>query len=458
MKYDLREQKSKFNKEVLKENMNISDIRAVNIKINGIIRDFEIVILPNEHAKARVTYEVPHLEYSEKDLFKLTEINAMYVCDNSILFSGKCQECSIKRDSIQKVDILNIKLISHTIDLDKEKKSCSFQDCTMSYEQIMRQVLKKDERILNYQCEPIYGNAPLIQYHETAWEFIRRMASRMNTVIYPGYKESEPRISVGLRLPEEYQEMEVLELKKVFCEVFWQRRDIDTNLRRDDFVGYDITSYKDFDIGNGVVLENKKLFILEKRMCFSNDEIIFHYRIGKLPMVVLHRYDNQKFSGMSVRGNVLSVTKETVRLKFDFDKEQEIAKAYDYPWMPETGNAMYLMPQVGTIVHVYFKNAKEESAVVINCVRENGTIHGKLTNGNEKYLTDETGKQMFLKEKSLGFVNERTEDGITVNDESPILASSQKCISLVSAKNINLEANTIYIETPNEVLGKKVRL
>ena len=119
---------------------------------------------------------------------------------------------------------------------------------------------------------------------------------------------------------------------------------------------------------------------------------------------------------------------------------------------------MYLMPQVGTIVHVYFKNAKEESAVVINCVRENGTIHGKLTNGNEKYLTDETGKQMFLKEKSLGFVNERTEDGITVNDESPILASSQKCISLVSAKNINLEANTIYIETPNEVLGKKVRL
>ena len=79
MKYDLREQKSKFNKEVLKENMNISDIRAVNIKINGIIRDFEIVILPNEHAKARVTYEVPHLEYSEKDLFKLTEINAMCV-------------------------------------------------------------------------------------------------------------------------------------------------------------------------------------------------------------------------------------------------------------------------------------------------------------------------------------------------------------------------------------------
>ena len=115
MKYDLREQKSKFNKEVLKENMNISDIRAVNIKINGIIRDFEIVILPNEHAKARVTDEVPHLEYSEKDLFKLTEINAMYVCDDSISFSGKCQECSIKRDSIQKVDILNTKIKSAAV-------------------------------------------------------------------------------------------------------------------------------------------------------------------------------------------------------------------------------------------------------------------------------------------------------------------------------------------------------
>lgn len=440
------------------ESINISDIRAINLKINGIITDFKIVILPNEHAKASVTYEVPHLEYTEKDLFQLNETNAVYACNDSILFSGRCQECSINRDFKRKVDILNIKLISHTIDLDKEKRNCSFQDCTMSYEQIMRQVLKKDEIILNYQCEPIYGKAPLIQYHETAWEFLRRMVSRMNSVIYPGYKESYPQISVGLRLPGEYQEMEVLELKKVFCEAFWQRRDIDTYFRRDDFVCYDITSYKEYDIGNGVVLENKKLLILEKQMLFYNDEIVFQYRVGRLPMVVLHRYDNQKLSGMSIRVKVLSVTKETVRLKFDFDKEQEIAKAYGYPWMPETGNVMYLMPQVGTTAHLYFKNGKEESAVVINCVRENGRTHGKLTNRNDRYLTNETGKQMFLKEKSLGFVNERTEDGITINDESPILATSQECISLVSAKKLNLEADMIYIETPNEVLAKKIRL
>ena len=75
---------------------------------------------------------------------------------------------------------------------------------------------------------------------------------------------------------------------------------------------------------------------------------------------------------MSLLGTVLSTAGETVKVHFDIDKGQDEAKAYPYEWAPLTGNLMYLMPEVGTRVSVYFGSADERSAKAVACVRTNG--------------------------------------------------------------------------------------
>ena len=41
---------------------------------------------------------------------------------------------------------------------------------------------------------------PVIQYAETTWEFIRRLASKINTVIYPDYIYGKQIINVGCQM------------------------------------------------------------------------------------------------------------------------------------------------------------------------------------------------------------------------------------------------------------------
>ncbi len=60
---------------------------------------------------------------------------------------------------------------------------------------------------------------------------------------------------------------------------------------------------------------------------------------------------------------------ETVQLKLDIDQGKPEQKLYPFNWVPATGNMMYMMPQEGTRVSLYFKGDEETSAVAVNCIR-----------------------------------------------------------------------------------------
>ncbi len=86
------------------------------------------------------------------------------------------------------------------------------------------------------------------------------------------------------------------------------------------------------------------------------------------------------------------------------DEEQRKEEAYDFPWLPITGNLLYCMPEVGTKVALRFAEGKEEKPMVVYNLRENGKTCKELGDCNSRYLTT-AGLEEFLRSENFDPVN-----------------------------------------------------
>ena len=74
---------------------------------------------------------------------------------------------------------------------------------------------------------------------------------------------------------------------------------------------------------------------------------------------------------MFLLGRVLIAEQDNLRIYLDIDESQDPGTAHLWPWVPETGYLMYLMPPKGSWISVYFGNGEESAGVAVNCIWEN---------------------------------------------------------------------------------------
>ena len=110
-----------------------------------------------------------------------------------------------------------------------------------------------------------------------------------------------------------------------------------------------------------------------------------------------------KISRMSLLGTVEGCSGETVRLLLDIDRGRPAQLSYPWTWVPAAGNLMYLMPQVGTRVSLYFKGEEETDAITVNCIRSGDGCAEE--DYRDKSLTTEHGMQLRLNQGDMGIVS-----------------------------------------------------
>ena len=104
------------------------------------------------------------------------------------LFSGIVTAVSMNEDGQVKTAWIEGK--SRSWLLDREKHSRSFQDGSMGYRALVKEVLKGykgqyDEGSLRYVPTDREIGVPLVQYEETDWAFLKRVLSREGITITP---------------------------------------------------------------------------------------------------------------------------------------------------------------------------------------------------------------------------------------------------------------------------------
>ena len=439
----------------------MESIINANISISGItekneLMDFSMDVVPNKHGRAELKLRILDGGNSANILKmppeKIITITSEQAGNSGVLFKGYISDCFVNK--VKGDEIVNISLISTTIDMDKEKKSQSYQKQSEQYSNIIKDVLSSVSGVCEIGDNEIKSGVvekPLIRYRETEWEFIKRIASRHRVSISPDVTADKPTVIIGAvkknTIPEESFRSKQY-IKRIKMGVFLSRKHNEENSRVSvkDFSEYELRSFGNFYIGDSVTYKGENMIIYGKHTNMEEGELVFTYDVRNDKVSDVQPMYNRLLEGRSLEGKVVKAENETLKIQLDVDEEErKESELYPFPWKPDTGNIMYAMPEKGSIVTLYISGHEEGEAIVINTLyRENKKDRDNPSN---RYFTTKENKRLFLKEKEVGFSLEANDDG------KNRLAIKDDVIEIKTEKNIVLQAGGNVI-----INGKKVTL
>ena len=410
------------------------------------ILDFQITEKPGEHARG--TFRVRLHAEDEKDRKDSYEPLILWELDEKgnrkrePLFAGYPQETIIScQDGYREAEIT---VLSGTILLDEQKRNRAFQSPDQGILEIADRIVKDTDHaafILNGPDRDAGGTA--IQYDETDWEFLKRLASRCNLPLVADSSYYFPRFYIGMPHGEDRELPKMQDYIFRFHRKYYEIGERCT-VERKDFICYDITTSEKFDLGDHVFFEERRLVVSEKEMKLQRGEIQFRYLLTGESFNAVPRQDNKDFTGMSFQGEVISTKGEEVVTALDIDKEGSTGNAYGYA--PKSGNLMYCMPQKGTKVSLYLGNGREQEGIVTDCIHTNSEDCEEMGSPQNKSFRSEHGNGIDLYPESMGVNsnggNLRMSDGkgIDLDSVGELLIQAAKGIRFESGKEIHIQA------------------
>ena len=200
--------------EGLQKKIEYADLQFISAFAMGKILDFQTWEIPGEHARGNF-----RLLLSENE----TGINGMnepiQLCGHGntagALFCGYPEKVEIKEEG--RYRIADVQAVSGTILLDQKKCNRVFQKKAQTYMGIANTVTADTE---HSACilpgSDMQTGGKLIQYQETDWNFLKRMASQLGLPLVPDISYYYPRFYLGLPEGEKKELGEILSCDMCF--------------------------------------------------------------------------------------------------------------------------------------------------------------------------------------------------------------------------------------------------
>ena len=422
--------------EGLQRKIEYADLKLISSFAMEKILDFQTWEIPGEHARGSF-----RLLLAENE----TGINGMntpiQLCrkENAAgaLFSGYPEKVEIKEGSGYRV--ADIQAVSGTILLDQKKCNRVFQKRAQTYMGIANTVTADTE---HSACilpgSDMRTGGTLIQYQETDWNFLKRMASQLGLPLVPDISYYYPRFYLGLPEGEKKELGEILS-----CDMCFDGRYYAVSgkclVDREDFICYDVVTRTSLSLGDRVTYEGRELLVSRKKTELAGGEVIFTYRLAGNGYTWVPWEDNPDYTGMSFVGSIVGTQGEQVEVAFDIDKTA--AGGNRYGFAPATGNLMYCMPQKGTKTSLYIGNGDEAQGIATGCIRTNGSTCEGTGSPEKKSFRSEHGKGMDLYPQRMGLDGGET-GKLTFEDETGTTIESNGGLVLMAKEGIRLESMT----------------
>ena len=422
--------------EGLQKKIEYADLQFISAFAMEKILDFQTWEDPGEHARGNF-----RLLLSENG----TDINSMNAPIQLLgqgntagaLFSGYPEKVEIKEERGYR--IADIQAVSGTILLDQKKSNRVFQKKVQTYMGIASTVTADTE---HSACilpgSDMRTGGTLIQYQETDWRFLKRMASQLGLPLVPDTSYYYPRFYLGLPEGEKRELGEIIS-----CDLCFDGRYYAVSgkclVDREDFICYDVVTRTSLSLGDRVTYEGRELLVSRKKTELAGGEVIFTYRLAGNSYTWVPWEDNPDYTGMSFVGSIVGTQGEQVEVAFDIDKSA--AGGNSYGFAPATGNLMYCMPQKGTKTALYIGNGDEAQGIATGCIRTNGSTCEGTGSPEKKSFRSEHGKGMDLYPQRMGLDGGET-GKITFEDETGTTIESNGGLVLMAKEGIRLESMT----------------
>jgi len=408
----------------------------------------EIIREVNQHIKAKVSGYIQDTidgvldRDLENEIISIVEEQEGKEPQN--LFYGILEAITVEQEGeLRKV---SFEAISYTSLLDQTRQVRVFQNKDQTYKDVVSFICRENKRTrtLFTENEKKKTEGLLVQYQETDWEFINRIASYLNTVIvadcsndyscfYFGLPKRVDMISLSASSYHVKQNIDELEKKRSLGM---------TSITKRDVTDYYVNSREYLELCEPVEFQGKRFRVMRAFSKWEKGEMTHEYLLRTEQGFKTAPYYNSLIAGVSMRGEIKKVKEERVKVWIEGTKKgmDEDPRWFDFAtvYSSKESAGWYCMPEKGDQVRIYFPDEYEKHAFVISAVHI-GEQRGWKLNPEEKFIRTVDDKEILLTPEQIKVTNHKGMS-ITIDDEKGVSIRSNKDIQIYSGESVNLNS------------------
>ena len=409
------------------------------------IKHMKIVRKPNAHTTLSVEAVLKKgtkASYVEEAVAHKT-IEVKLAPDDEVIFSGIIQTISVK--ARKDLFHLYIEAVSHSQALDIPLVNRSYQDLSMTYEDLMEAAVEDfNGEIMDKVTEGTTIDDFIIQYQETPWAFIKRMASRFHVPLFPADVLDEPKVYVGLPDREVVGKLNdflfnVLKTADYYRET---KEGFKVEVYESDFQQYEVFSEKVLTLCDKITFRERDLYINEAVIELVDGVFMNVYKVTDKGGFHVNEIWNERIIGLSLEGEVVDVAKDDVQIMLDIDKphppDDHCWFKYATPYTSDNGGGFYNMPEMGEIVRLTFPTQFDKDAYSTTSVREAFAVGGERGVPDIKYWRTLAGKEIMFLPGGIKLRCLDDEIFLYMMEREGVLMQSSKPISIVASNGAGI--------------------
>jgi len=370
----------------------------IEIQTEGIISiaSLHIVQRLNEHGRAMLRAVVSQetaMEIVEQADRVITIRISRKDGKKEAVFSGKAGE--IRAEKEEGLFYLHMEFWGYTREFDLTDKSQSFCKGNDTYRQVLTKVLSEYERA--QIRDEVTGGAKipgmLMQYEETDWTFLKRLASHFSTFLVADSTADYGKVYFGIPHMDHNTVLAEEEYTLLKGKERYEKLPGTGELMPQEMMSWRLRSGKHMQLGEQVMLGYIETVVTAVDIMTRQGDLVCEYELSRRKGILTGRKTNPRIFGMSIPATVKERAGNQVRVQLDIDPSYEPSE--DLKWFTyaiETSN-FYCMPEKGSRVHIYFPGHEEQSAMAVHALRMGaGSSTGNRENDRGREYGSDTGK------------------------------------------------------------------
>lgn len=445
------------------------------------IDSLKLVFEANTHSKLKLSFE----NYRNQNIYLALkneihpkiEIKLLKDEVETMFFTGQIELFNIGNYGSEGHKV-EIEALSVTKELDRDNKFRAYQDVNLTLLDILQDVTaeyKQINFIFNNILKSIKIGKPIVQYNESDWDFIIRVASHAGVGVYP---LSNRGIAIGLNNgANQEKSVEVLDN-------LWQ-------ISKNEFgdIGYLFNSQNMLLCGDEVVLwiDVKKEERVSLNVHRGEIELINSLTNSKVSMIQgMYKYPyitNKNIAGKVIEGTVEKVfaedgiAKMTVNLSEGLKKTATIKSGFksipkksyldtkgrfNFPYATpysQTNTGLFCTPEINDRVTVYYPTEEEIESYVMGAINNPGngrfsdpTIRNFMIEQNKKieFTLDIDLDTLSIKNR-INTIETKEEFNVKSNSEINVVSEDA---TIISSKNkTDLSTDNLRVRTAKQEIS-----
>lgn len=400
----------------------------------------------NQHFTAEIVGRIPPVDHDELvQRCPSGQAVRIDVVDETglaqVFFKGVVRRISTK--NVGGTRTLRVEAVSRTWLMDVKEHTRTFQHEPQTYQEVAEFIKKGYDAAFIYTrgMDEAAGEI-IVQYEETDWEFLKRIASQIHTVLVADQNNDNvvmcfgiPEKRIGHRAaPNMYG------VEKLVDEYTDKKEHHVDGIGEADAIEYIVEEREIWLLCAPVQFLNQALFVYKAVTRYEGGELAHTYHLRTKKGFRTKRRNNDKLAGCSLTGRVIDVTNDFVKVHCDADEAQPVGKAKWFPYSTvyshPVGTGWYCMPEIGDAARIYFPSECEAAGYAVSAVHLNQCSQRRM-DPNIKTLCTIHNKEIEFTPDTIRITNNK---GMTIllDDEKGICLSSDKDIELRAAGNIEI--------------------